>query len=47
MLEADPKESLAFTLVMGLRLSATGTAVGISRYALLVEELLQFQLKNP
>lgn len=47
MLEADPKESLAFTLMMALRLSATGTAVGISRYTLLVEELLQFQLKNP
>lgn len=47
MLQTDPKESLAFTLMMVLYLSAAGTAVGVSRYPLLIEKLLQFQLKNP
>lgn len=47
MLQADPKESLAFTLLLALRLSGvSGAAVGVSRYPLLVEEFLQLELKH-
>lgn len=44
MLQTDPKESLALTLLLALQVS--GAAVGIPSYPLLVEELLQLQLKH-
>ena len=47
MLQTDPKEGLAFTLLAALRMSgASGTAVGVPRYPFLVEKLLQLQLKH-
>lgn len=47
MLQTDPKESLAFTLLLALRMSgAPGAAVGVPRYPLLVEKLLQLELKQ-
>lgn len=47
MLQADSKESLAFTLLLTLRMSgASGAAVGVPRYPLLVEKLLQLELKH-
>lgn len=42
MLQTDPKESLAFALSR-----ACGAAVGVARCPLLVEKLLQLQLKHP
>ncbi len=48
MLQTNPKEGLALALlVLALRKSrASGAAVAVSRYPLLVEELLQLQLKH-
>lgn len=46
MLQTDSKESLALTLLALQVSGASGTAVGIPRYPLLVEEFLQLQLKH-
>lgn len=46
MLQTDPKKSLALTLLLALSGRAPRTAIGVSRYPLLVEKLLQFQLEN-
>ena len=47
MLQTDPKESLAFALLVALRLSrASRAAVGVPRHPFLVEKLLQLQLKD-
>lgn len=47
VLQTDPKESLAFALLLALRVSgASGAAVGIPRYPFLVKKLLQLELKN-
>lgn len=47
MLQTDPKESLAFTLLLALQMSgASGAAVGVPRYTFLVEKLLQLELKH-
>lgn len=47
MLQTDPKERLAFALLLALQMSgASGAAVGIPRYPFLVKKLLQLELKH-
>lgn len=47
MLQTDPKESLAFTLLVSLRMSrASRATVGVSRHPFFIEKLLQLQLKD-
>ena len=47
MLQTDLKESLALALLVTLQMRrASWAAVGVPRYPLLVEKLLQLQLKN-
>lgn len=48
MLQADPKESLAFALLQALRARhPTTTAVHVPHRTFLIDELLQLQLEEP